>query len=146
MFVGRNPFTINQALPQNSPSELDNSATIDFWLKDQPAGKVKIEVTDLAGTRKFTTEVDGHAGINRFFWRLRFDPTEEDRRRAEERLAQIRAQLAGGEEGGGFGGAFRAQGTEAGAGTYRVRLTAGGRTVEGTIMVRDDPDATGAGR
>jgi hypothetical protein len=38
------------------------------------------------------------------------------------------------------------QGAEAGAGTYRVRVTAGGKTVEGTLSVRDDPDAGSAGR
>jgi hypothetical protein len=32
-------------------------------------------------------------------------------------------------------------GQEAGAGTYRVRLTVDGRTYEGSLRVREDPDA-----
>ena len=43
---------------------------------------------------------------------------------------------------GGFG--MRGpQGQTAEAGTYLLRLTAGGQTVEGTLAVRDDPGVMG---
>ena len=38
MFPGRNPLTIAQRPPANSPSELANSAAVSFYLKDAPAG------------------------------------------------------------------------------------------------------------
>jgi hypothetical protein len=44
--------------------------------------------------------------------------------------------LGGG--GGGQGGGFRPA-PQASAGTYRVRLTIDGKTLESTVTVRDDP-------
>jgi hypothetical protein len=81
--------------------------------------------------------VDAHAGINRYYWNLRFDPTEEQRKEAERRRQQFAAAAgAGGEE--GFGGRFQL-GTPAGAGSYIVRLGVAGKTLAGHLVVRDDP-------
>jgi photosystem II stability/assembly factor-like uncharacterized protein len=124
LFMGRNPLTIAQREPQNSPSELQNSATIDFYLRSP--GTVTLEISDLRGARSVRTELDGRAGINRHFWDLRF-----------AREAPARAAGGGEEAGGGPPG--RAPVAE--AGTYVVRLTAGGRTHTGTLTVREDPDA-----
>jgi hypothetical protein len=75
--------------------------------------------------------------VNRYYWNLRFDPTADERREAEERQRQLAAGGRGGGP-GGFGGR-QALGSTAGAGTYRVLLTAGGRTLESTVTVREDP-------
>ena len=144
LFMGRNPLTIAAREPGNSPSDLVNSAAIDFWLKAAPSGPVQIEVTDLAGEKRYTAEVDGHAGLNRWFWNLRFAPSEAARQAQQERLRQMQAQF-GGQGPGGFGGG-RMQGEEAGPGTYLVRLTVGGRVYESTVAVRDDPDIGMAAR
>ncbi len=133
LFQGRNPLTIEQQAPANSPPELETSATIDFYLKSAPAGKVKVEITELAGTRRFDAEIDGRQGINRYFWNMRFNLEP----------AAGGGGGGGGEE-GGFQG-FRRRGAEAPAGTYRVRLTVDGATHEGTVTLRDDPDAGGIG-
>ncbi len=39
LFIGRNPLTINQQEPGNSPSELENSAAIHFWLASSRRGR-----------------------------------------------------------------------------------------------------------
>jgi photosystem II stability/assembly factor-like uncharacterized protein len=128
LFMGRNPLTVAQDEPQNSPGELQNSATIDFYLKTAPGGPVGMEITDLAGTQRFTGQITARQGINRYFWNLRFNPPE----------GVALAAPAFDPEGSGFGPP-RPRGVEAGAGTYRVRLTVGGRTYEGTVTVREDP-------
>jgi photosystem II stability/assembly factor-like uncharacterized protein len=128
LFKGRNPLTVEQPEPQNSPTELENSAAIDFYLKSAPSGKAQLEITDLAGRQRFTADVTAHQGINRYFWNLRFDPPAGETPRV----------AAPGEGGEGFGPPAR-RGVEAAAGTYRVRLTVGGRTYDGVVTVRDDP-------
>ncbi|MGH7754140.1 MAG: hypothetical protein ACREN5_15145, partial [Gemmatimonadales bacterium] len=114
--------------PQNSPTELENSAAIDFYLKSAPAGKGRLEIADLAGQQRFTADVDAHQGINRYLWKLRFDPPAVD-------TARVAAPGEGAE---GFGPPVR-RGVEAAAGTYRVRLSVGGKEYVGTVTVRDDP-------
>ncbi|HET9275862.1 MAG TPA: hypothetical protein VFN96_07325 [Gemmatimonadales bacterium] len=139
LFQGRNPNTIRHMPPANSPSELQSSATIDFYLRAVPGSKAKIEIAELAGARRtFTAEVDAHQGINRYYWPLRFDPP------ASVAAAEgPGGPVAGGGGGGGFGGGgFQGQGRaapQAGPGTYRVRITVNGRTVESTVSVREDP-------
>ena len=137
LFMGRNPLTIDQQRPGNSPSDLVNSAAIHFYVGN--AGTVTLEVGDLAGGATHTAEIVAHAGVNRYAWNLRFDPTAEERRAADERRQQLAAQFGG--RGGGAGGlgGRQALGSAAGPGTYRLKLTAGGRSVEGTLTVREDP-------
>jgi photosystem II stability/assembly factor-like uncharacterized protein len=144
VFAGRNPLTIAQREPANSPSDLVNSAAIDFWLKTAPSGPLGIEITDLAGEKRFATAIEGRAGLNRWFWSLRFDPSDAARQAQQGRMRQLQAQL-GGQTPGGFGGG-RMQGEEAGPGTYIVRLTVDGRTYESTVTVREDPEIGMAAR
>jgi hypothetical protein len=125
LFMGRNPLTIAQEGPGNSPSELENSAAIHFWLKNAPQGDVRIEITDLAGEQRFDATVPARQGVNRYMWNLRFNPPPRT--------------ASGGGRGGGPGGFGQPRGAEAGAGTYIVRLTVNGQTVRGTVAVRDDP-------
>ena len=117
LFMGRNPLTIAQRPPSNSPGELQNSGTVTFYLKDAPTTPVRLEITD--GSQTFATDVRAHAGINRYFWNLRFPGTAESSGPQQQ----------------------RPQGVEAAAGTYRVRLLVGGRTYEGELTVREDPEA-----
>ncbi|MCJ7628451.1 MAG: hypothetical protein MUO50_08700, partial [Longimicrobiales bacterium] len=140
VFMGRNPLTIAQREPSNSPSDLENSAAVHFWLKGAPAGPVDLQITDLEGVQTFSAQIPAAQGVNRYFWNMRFDPSAEELRVAQEQQQQRAAGGGGG--GGGFGRAGGGpRGAEAGPGTYRVFLTVGGRTYEGTLTVRDDPDA-----
>ncbi|MGE0443175.1 MAG: WD40/YVTN/BNR-like repeat-containing protein [Gemmatimonadales bacterium] len=130
-FAGRNPLTIAQQEPANSPPELENSATIDFYAGGP--GPVRLEITDLAAGNRFTADLEAVRGINRYLWNLRFNPPAGAP--ARETPADPEAE--------GFG-RRRNLGPEAGPGTYRIRITAGDRTVEGMVSVRADP-GTGVG-
>jgi hypothetical protein len=137
LFAGRNPLTVGQQPPGNSPLELENSAAIHYYVaKDRPP--IDLEVAEVGGTRKFRTVVPGTAGIHRVYWKLRFDAppsTQEQVPRIEERRSPPETESPG-EEGRG---AAEPQGPPAGPGTYRVTLRAGDRIVTATLVVRDDP-------
>ncbi|MCZ6916598.1 MAG: hypothetical protein O7I93_07465 [Gemmatimonadetes bacterium] len=144
LFMGRNPLTIEHQPPGNSPRQLVTSATIDFNVGDAVRGPVGIEITDMAGERSFIGSVDVQPGINRYFWSMRFDPTEEQRRQREEQIARFRAQgFGGGGGGGGFGGGGQLPGDLVTPGTYRVTLTVNGQRHHGTVTVREDPGVMG---
>jgi photosystem II stability/assembly factor-like uncharacterized protein len=136
LFMGRNPLTIAQRTPANSSSELQNSATISFWLKT--ATPVKLEVATWDDAQKFTTDVQATAGINRYYWPLRFSapPTVATEGAGGQGAGGRggRGGRGGGGGGGGFGGA-----PQVAAGTYRVRLLVNGKTYESTVTVREDP-------
>ena len=138
LFQGRNPVTIRQMAPGNSPTELQNSATIDFYLKSAPTGRARIEITDLAGTSSYQADFDAKPGINRYFWPLRFDLPGGARAQAP---AGGGGGGGGGEEGGG-GGFGGPRFPPAGPGTYKVKIMVGGRTLETTVSVREDPALT----
>jgi photosystem II stability/assembly factor-like uncharacterized protein len=165
MFQGRNPLTIAQRPPANSPSELQNSATITFYLAKAPAGPVQMEIASADGSRTVTLSVPATAGINRFFWDLRF--TAGGRGGGGGRGAEGggrggrgdagtggRGGSAGGRGAGARGGAAAADPDEppaqaapqaqtatgpAGPGTYRVRITVGDRTLTSSLIIRADP-------
>jgi photosystem II stability/assembly factor-like uncharacterized protein len=143
LFTGRNPLTIAQRPPGNSPVELENSAAIHYYLRDSAPAPLTIEISELGGSRKFTGRVPARAGLNRFYWNLRFDAppmTPEQRKQLEER--RRRAAEAGFDEEGG-GGSREPQGPAAGPGTYLVKLTAGGKVHTTMLVVRDDPMGSG---
>ncbi len=137
LFMGRNPLTIEQEPPGNSPVELVNSAALHFWLRTEPAEPVKIRVATLDGARSVDHELEAHRGVNRWFWDLRWAPSPEEVAAFEERMARLREQFGG--QIPGFFGSQRPEGAIADAGTYRVTLTVDGRSVVGTVTVRDDP-------
>jgi hypothetical protein len=62
-------------------------------------------------------------------WNLRFQGNAQQQRPA----AATGDEAPPPQQGGG--------GQEAAAGTYRVRLTVNGRSYEGSVRVREDPDA-----
>jgi hypothetical protein len=141
LFLGRNPLTIDQQEPGNSPAELENSAALSFWVGSEPSGPLTVEVSTLDRSRSVTQEVPVHPGLNRWFWDLRFAPSQAEVTAFQERMAQIRDQM-GGRLPEGFR-MRRPQGSEAEAGTYLVRLTLAGRSVEGTLTLREDPGLEG---
>ena len=125
LFMGRNPVTIRHRTPGNSPSELENSAALHFYLKaDAP---VKLEISDWEGKQTFSTQIAGKRGVNRYLWDLRLAAAPRPQRPVSDE-----------DENPGFG----AQIPQVPAGTYRVRLIAGDRTETTTLTVRDDPALT----
>ncbi len=150
-YAGRNPLTMAQPEPGNSPPEITNTAAVHYYIKTDQAGPVTLQIQDATGTQVHTAQVPGTAGVHRYFWNLRFG--------AAAAAAEGRGGGGGRRGGGGGGGGGRAaaagadpeaapapQGGRggppaAGAGTYVVRLTAGGRTHTSTLRLRDDPAA-----
>jgi photosystem II stability/assembly factor-like uncharacterized protein len=139
LFMGRNPLTINQRPPGNSPSELQNSAAIHFWVTSVTSGTVNLEISTLDGSRTVTHQVQAHPGLNRFFWDLRLPPSEAEMAALQARFGGAPGAAAGRQRAGGQAG----RGAEVGPGTYLVRLATGGLMVEGTLTVRDDPGLEG---
>lgn len=64
---------------------LQNGAWINYYLK-QKAGEVRIEISDVTGTRKRTIAASTEPGIRRGWWDVRFDPTPQQVRQFAERL------------------------------------------------------------
>lgn len=125
LFMGRNPLTIQQVPPNNSPRELQNSAAIHYYLKSVPREEVTLEISDLSGNNKHTFRTPGNPGINRYYWNMRFDSPQVT---AEQR------QQAGAMRGFGARG-----GTQAAPGTYILKLTVDGKTYTNTLTIRNDP-------
>ncbi len=48
----------------------DDGVNVDFFLKAKPAEKVKVTVTDAAGTTVRAIEAEAKAGLNRVTWDL----------------------------------------------------------------------------
>jgi hypothetical protein len=136
LFQGRNPLTIAQRDPLNSPTELQNSATVSFYVGRVPAsGNAQIEITSAEPARTFTASIPVKPGINRYFWPLSF----------------ASAGGGGGRGGGGGGGgrggppsppagATAGQAGQAGAGGAGGR-GGGGRGGGGGAAAAADPDA-----
>jgi len=60
---------------KNPPS----GAGLNFYLKYRPSAKVKLEVTEYKGDNRFETEIEAEEGLNRYYWGMKFDTSEEQR-------------------------------------------------------------------
>jgi photosystem II stability/assembly factor-like uncharacterized protein len=131
---------------QNPP----NGAVIDYYLASEPAQNITLEILDSAGklVRKLSTAAEpvrpepppnvpdywiGHpdpltkrAGMNRFVWDLRY--AAPDVLRHEYPISALYANTPG-----------LPLGAIVTPGTYKVRLTVNGRTVERPLTVAMDP-------
>ena len=159
MFMGRNPLTVAQRQPGNSPSELSNSATVTFWVKNAPAQPAQLEIISLADTtQRFRTEIRATPGVNLYFWNMRLSAMGGARQMAGAPGGQRQAGAPGApgagaqrpnaepeEEDERPGRGFGQQGAMAAPGTYRLVLTIDGRTHVGTLTIRDDPEASKIG-
>ncbi|MBZ5582318.1 MAG: hypothetical protein LAQ30_08975 [Acidobacteriia bacterium] len=137
---GGTPFPVEEPKAKNPP----DGAIIDYYFKTAPEGEVTIEIVDAKGgvVRRYSSldrepprrpaavadawvvaapRVTARAGMNRFFWDLRYAPP--------------------GAAGGGEA-SRQAQGPLALPGSYRVRLTAAGRSYAQPVEVALDPRST----
>lgn len=93
LFIGRNPLSMSQVEPSNSPSRIQNTATINYYLSGKPENKPELEISSLDGTEKFTTTADDSSGINRYRWDMHFNPSEQQRKNFVQRLESLFKQL-----------------------------------------------------
>jgi len=93
LFIGTNPLSMSQVPPSNSLTDIENTATINYYLKTSLKERPRLEIEDLAGQRRFTAELDNSPGIHRFRWNMRFDPSDEQRTQFKEKLENAFSQL-----------------------------------------------------
>jgi len=159
-FAGRNPLTMAQPEPGNSPPEITNSAALHYYIKEDQPGPVTLEIQQAHGTEVHRAQVPATAGIHRYYWNLRFGDAATEGRRGggggrrgggaaagtDPDAPPSGGQAAG--RGAGRGGG-RGGGPAAGAGAYLVRLIVGDTTYSSVLTLRNDPEASlapGAGR
>ncbi len=93
LFFGSNPLSMSQVPPDNSPSDIANTATIDYYLKESLDEKPGLEIKDLDGDRTFTALLEKSPGIHRFRWDIHFDPSEEQRKEFLKQIENAFSQL-----------------------------------------------------
>ena len=93
LFVGRNPFSMSQVEPSNSPSPIQNTASINYYLKSKPREKAMIEIINLDRTMTRTVLLDDTPGIGRYRWDMRFEPTDQQKNNFVRRLENIFLEL-----------------------------------------------------
>jgi hypothetical protein len=132
MFQGRNPLTIAQRPPANSPSELQSSAAINFYLGSGASGTVQLAVESLDGARTFSVDLPATPGITRYMWNMRFAPAAGDGARGGRGGRgddpQAAARGGAGQRGGGAAaGGARGGGGQRGGGQRGGGQRGGGR-------------------
>jgi len=130
-------------------------AFISYYL-GQNAGSATLEISDVTGKLKRTIELEGEPGINKYNWNMQFDPPQltaeeqnllsqiqetQSRQERNELSSQLSEMLQ--KRGVRFAGFNRRTGALTGpsapAGVYRLTLMANGKTMTGTLTIREDP-------
>jgi photosystem II stability/assembly factor-like uncharacterized protein len=93
LFIGQNPQSMSQVSPNNSPTEIANTATINFFLKTSLKERPILEIKDLDGERTLTALLENSPGIHRFRWDMHFDPSEDQREAFLVKLENVFSQL-----------------------------------------------------
>lgn len=89
LFIGRNPLSMVQVPPSNSPSRIQNTATLNYYLKEKAKSKPVLEISNLKGTMKIEIKLENLPGINRCRWNMRFKPTEKQRKNFLKQMENI---------------------------------------------------------
>jgi photosystem II stability/assembly factor-like uncharacterized protein len=93
LFLGRNPHSMSQVPPDNSPTEAVNTASLNYYLRAHIQKSPELKIDDLKGKNTFTTLLENSPGVHRFRWAMRFDPSEEQKKEFRERLETVFSQL-----------------------------------------------------
>jgi photosystem II stability/assembly factor-like uncharacterized protein len=89
LFIGRNPLSMSQVGPSNSPTPIQNTASINYYFKSKPQEKVMVEISNLDQTMTRTIMLDGTPGIGRYRWDMRFEPTDLQKKSFVKRLENV---------------------------------------------------------
>ena len=93
LFIGRNPLSMSQVGPSNSPSPIQNTASINYYLKSKPQEDALIEISNLDRSKTRTILLDDTPGIGRYRWDMRFEPNEQQKKSFVKRLENIFVEL-----------------------------------------------------
>jgi photosystem II stability/assembly factor-like uncharacterized protein len=117
-------------------------ASINYYLKSAAAAPVKVTILNQAGETVRTLTTSGRAGINRIYWDLRYEASNDIRLRTSPLAPapQLRLNAEGWRPvpGGGTQLSILAP-----PGTYTVKLSAGGRDLTAPLTVLKDPNSAG---
>ncbi|MFC2161430.1 WD40/YVTN/BNR-like repeat-containing protein [Acidobacteriota bacterium] len=95
LFIGQNPLSMSQVPPSNSPSEIRNTATINYYLQTQLADNPVLEIVSLDGSAKRIVYLEKTPGIHRYRWDLRFEPAEQRKKLLFARMGKVFEDLKG---------------------------------------------------
>ena len=131
--------------PYDDPTVGENpqyGASINYYLKAAATAPVKLTILDAKGEVVRTLMGTGRAGLNRVYWDLRGEPSNEIRMRTSPLVPAPQVRL------GPEGWRPPAGGTTAitivqPPGTYTVKLSAAGRELAQPVVVRKDPNTAG---
>jgi photosystem II stability/assembly factor-like uncharacterized protein len=128
---------------RNPPAGADITFSLKATPDDAAREKIKIVVSDAAGktVRTFDVGKDAAAGINRVWWDLRMDPTEELKLRTPPLNVPDFAMNKEGLRKLATAGPLSVL---VPPGAYTVKLTAGGVERSETLTVRKDPNTAGS--
>lgn len=132
-----------QMATQNDPTVGQNpeyGASINYWLKSVPSGRVTVTILDQQGNTVRTLQGTRNAGINRIYWDLRNEPTRQARMRVKPLYADWFEVPADGRPAPGIG-QFSVLMPP---GRYTVKLTVGNREFTQPLEVRKDPNSGGS--
>jgi photosystem II stability/assembly factor-like uncharacterized protein len=147
LFPPRAAYRFRDITPEasvaNDPTTGQNppyGASINYYLKAAPTGQVTATILDPQGQTVRTLTAPTSAGLNRFYWDLRYEPSREVRLRTSPLYAPD-IQL-------GPDGSRAAPGAPrlsilAPPGTYTVRLDVNGKQLTQKLEVRKDPNSGG---
>jgi len=93
LFAGRNPLSMSQVEPSNSPSNIENSASINYYIQSPLTETPVLEIISLDGENKRVIDLENSPGIHRYRWDLRFDPSESRLESAMKRMDSILEDL-----------------------------------------------------
>jgi photosystem II stability/assembly factor-like uncharacterized protein len=128
-----------------------NGADINFLLKaapqDKDREKIKVIISDATGKTIRTIEAGKEvtAGLNRVWWDLRTDPTQEIKLRTSPLYApEFKVGPDGTRKFPGGGPVSGSLSILVAPGIYTVKLVAGGRELTQPLEVRKDPNTAGS--
>ncbi len=78
LFIGRNPLSMSQVPPSNSPTRISNSAAIHFYLREKTQQPLELRILKPEGRIVKQALIEAEEGFNRYWWDLRFDPSKEE--------------------------------------------------------------------
>ena len=126
------------AAGQNPP----NGAALNYVLKSEPTGDVKLTILDGAGRAVRTLTGTKRAGLNRVWWDLEYEPSKEVRlRTSAEGHEHVKIGAEGSRALNDWGGQISPR---VAPGTYTVKLSAGGQEYTQKLVVKKDPNAAGS--
>lgn len=94
LFMGRNPLSMSQSEPSNSPTPVQNTATVNYFLKEKAQEKPRLDICSLDGSLRRTILLDSSPGIHRYRWDMYFEPTEKQQELFVQRLEKLFKELA----------------------------------------------------